>query len=135
MRIGPLHPVVRSRPSFRQPQDVRSRRDGTDEPSRVPGGREAHVTVNAMVVVRTFEPNVPVTVTVNVPVRAPRVAVRVRVDVPGATTEVRDSELWTPLGTPETERRTVPANPPVEPTVSVELAPGPPRRTVTVAGV
>ena len=79
------------------------------------------------------EPDVPVTVTVAVPVVAVEEAVRVNVELPLVDTEAGLKEAVTPLGKPEAERETVPAKPLSAPMVIV-LVPLAPCVTVTDVG-
>jgi len=95
-------------------------------------GVAAAVTVRASVVVATRLPEVPVIVTVAVPVVAELLAVRVSVLVPavgfGLNTAV------TPLGSPDAARVTLPVNPPWSCTVMVLVPPAPPCVIVRLLG-
>src|SRR5262249_5429369 len=90
-------------------------------------------TVRLMLVLWVSEPEVPVTVTVNVPVVAVPDAARVRVEEPGAVTEPGAKEAVTPLGVPLALRLTEPPKPFRLPMLMV-LVPLPPWVTVTEVG-
>ena len=64
-------------------------------------------------------PLVPVTVNTNVPRGVLPVVLTVIVELPGATTELGAKVAVAPVGRPELESVTVPANPPCEETVTV----------------
>ena len=75
---------------------------------------DGYVTTRLAVVWWIVVPLVPVTVNVNVPRGVLPLVLTVIVDVPGATTEPGEKVAVTPDGRPDTERATVPPNPPCE---------------------
>src|SRR5262245_3867972 len=97
----------------------------------VKSGEFGFTTVSETVVVWVSEPDVPVMVTVKVPVAAVALAVKVTVlvEVVGFVPKV----AVTPEGKPEAERVTLPVNPPEGVTVIV-LLPLAPWFTLTLAG-
>ncbi len=86
-------------------------------------GVDAALTVRAIVVVATTLPDVPVLVTVAVPVVAEPLAVSVSVLVPVVLVGLDDAV--TPLGSPDAARLTLPVNPPWSFTVMVLVPPAP----------
>ena len=91
--------------------------------ARVKAGATLGLTVSPMVVDAVRVPDVPVMVTVDVPVAAVLEAARVRTLVP--VVGLVPNEAVTPLGKPDVERVTLPVNPPTSVTeiVSVALLP------------
>jgi hypothetical protein len=83
----------------------------------------AEITVRAIAVVLVKAPEVPVTVSVDVPIVAELLAVRVRVVVVWVLAGLK--EAVTPLGRPEVEKLTVPLKPFHGVTMMVVLAPNP----------
>ena len=77
-----------------------------------------------MVVVAITLPDVPVMVTIAVPVVAEPLAVSVSVLVPVVLVGLNDAV--TPLGKPDAARLTLPVNPPWPLTVMVTVPPAPP---------
>src|SRR5271157_1034034 len=90
------------------------------------------LTVRARVVVATRLPEVPVMVTVTVPMVAEPLAVSVSVLVPVVLVGLNDAV--TPLGRPDAVRLTVPLNPFRSFTVMVLVPPGPPWVIVRLLG-
>jgi hypothetical protein len=80
----------------------------------------AELTSSVKVVVAVVLPEVPVMVTVNAPVVAVPVAVSVSTLVP--VVGLVPQMPVTPLGRPESERVTLPVNPPTSVTVTVSVA-------------
>ena len=77
------------------------------------------MTVRLIVAVCVSEPEMPVTVTVNVPGAAALLAVNVKVNVPLVVTDVGLKAAVTPLGRPLAESETVPVKPFCAPIVIV----------------
>jgi hypothetical protein len=77
----------------------------------------AATTVRPIVVVRIKVPDVPVMVTVDVPIAAELLAASVTKTVPGALPALKAAV--TPLGRPEAARATLPVNPPEAATLTV----------------
>jgi hypothetical protein len=88
-------------------------------------------TVSEMVVVFDRLPDIPVTVTVTVPVAAVLLAVNINALVPVVLTGLNDAV--TPLGKPDADKLTLPLKPPWGATVIV-LVPLAPCKTVTLLG-
>jgi hypothetical protein len=87
-------------------------------------GEAAAFTVSARVVVATRLPEVPVMVTVAVPVVAVELAVKLSVLVEVVGFGLNDAV--TPLGKPDAARVTLPLNPPTSVTVMVLVPAAPP---------
>jgi hypothetical protein len=102
------------------------------EALRLKFGDDAAFTVSETVVVAVKFPDVPVMVTVAVPVVAVLLAARVSVlvEVVGFVLKV----AVTPLGKPDAAKVTLPENPPSSVTVIVLVLPPPPRVIVTLLG-
>ena len=95
-------------------------------------GVPAALTVREIVVVATMLPDVPVIVTVDVPVVAVPLAANVRALVVLVGFGLKDAV--TPLGNPDAAKVTLPANPPRSVTVMVLFPPAPPCVMVTLLG-
>jgi len=77
--------------------------------------------MSSMEILFCREPDVPVTIKVELPTVALVVAVRVRVEVPLLLTELGENPKVTPVGNSLAVSTTVPVNPPVKVTVMVPV--------------